>query len=104
MPIHVGVVCSKSLWERVDGFDERYKISSDYDFLLKSFYAGSYFILDDAVLGEMRAGVCREKNYRFERRLRNSLQVFWCSFSIYHTFKRIKIYFLVYGCLFGDKI
>ena len=36
MPIHVGVVCSKSLWEKLKGFDERFKISSDYDFLLKS--------------------------------------------------------------------
>lgn len=62
MPLHVGVICSKNLWIEVCGFDEDFKISSDFDFLLKCYYNGAVVRFFDEALGRMLAGgASREK-------------------------------------------
>ena len=56
MPIHVGVLCSRRLWSRLDGFDERFIVSGDFDFMVRCYKLGATFTYSRAVLGFMETG------------------------------------------------
>ena len=65
MPPHPGVLLKLSLFKKFGGFDEKFKISGDYDFLLrifcnmdvKIFYLNQYSVI-------MRNGGESSKNYK----------------------------------------
>ena len=64
MPIHVGVVCSRKLWEEIGYFDERITISSDYDFLIRCYLVNAKFHYSREILGFMEGtGASRRRKW-----------------------------------------
>ena len=52
--LHQSVICSKTLFERIGGFDTSYKIAMDYDFFLRAYRAETKFKQIDLPLSVMR--------------------------------------------------
>lgn len=53
---HQGVLCRRSIFERVGGFDKSYRVTMDYEFFLRARAAGARFALAPLVLARMDDG------------------------------------------------
>jgi hypothetical protein len=53
---HPGVFVKKNVYQKYGLFDERYKITADYDFLLRVYLQGVKFVFIDEVIANFRYG------------------------------------------------
>jgi len=105
---HQGHICSRSLFEKIGLFDSRFKITMDYDFMLRAYRAGYTATPVDYILSVMRlVGISSRKDWkglsdRFqeERKVHaKNTKCFWCPllywfyWPLYIQYRKI-IYFL----------
>ncbi len=61
---HQGIICSRSLFSLLKGFDETFKVTMDYDFLLRSYRMRANLVKAPLVLSVMRdAGISARKDW-----------------------------------------
>lgn len=84
MPVmHPACFVKKEVYDKVGSFDEKYRISADYDFIFRCKAAGCRFLKTDAVLTNMTGGGTANSN-------RNSARRETCEIGCKHsTFKFI---------------
>ena len=51
---HPGVICKRSLFEKIGGFDQCFEIAMDYDFLLRAYRQNASFCIESQVLTVFR--------------------------------------------------
>ncbi len=68
MPPHPGVFVRKSTYERLGGYKLKYKIASDFDFLIRSLYVGrTKFVTTEKIWVRMRIGGVSTAGWRSTR-------------------------------------
>ncbi|MFY9512573.1 MAG: hypothetical protein WAQ05_16525, partial [Rubrivivax sp.] len=71
--VHPACFVAREVYQRVGGFDARYRIAMDYDFVLRAYLAGTRFVhLDEALVGFRGGGVSDRKPLEGFREVRHS--------------------------------
>lgn len=105
---HPGVLCKRSLFDRLGGFDSSFKIAMDYDFFIRAYRLNASYSIEPEVLTVFRdTGVSSREDWkslyqRFEEEKKahykncetNRLFIFYqCWWLFYPLYRKIRYFF-----------
>jgi glycosyltransferase involved in cell wall biosynthesis len=71
--VHPATFVARGVYRRVGGFDTRYRVAMDYDFVLRAYLAGARFVhLDEPLVGFRGGGLSDRKPLEGFREVRHS--------------------------------